>query len=47
LFQTAQPLSGILDCLDGLLKDDLLGSMLESLLGKPAPMRQRPMTPAR
>jgi len=38
-------LSGIRDRVDGLLKDDLLGSMLESLLGKPAPMRQRPMAP--
>src|ERR1700731_1942490 len=38
-------LSGIRDRVDVLLKDDLLGSMLESLLGKPAPMRQRPMAP--
>jgi hypothetical protein len=39
-----QALIGILDRIDGLLKNDLLSGMLEALLGKPAPMRQRPMT---
>jgi hypothetical protein len=45
-FQAVRTLSGIRDRVDGLLKDDLLGSMLESLLGKPAPMRQRLVTAA-
>jgi hypothetical protein len=44
LFQTAQTPSGILDHVDPLLKDDLLGGMLEGLLGEPAPVRQYPMT---
>jgi hypothetical protein len=39
-----QSLNRILDCVDAFLEDDLLSRMFESLLGEPAPMRQRPMT---
>ena len=46
LVQAMQPLSGILDRVDLLLEDDLLGRVLEGLTGKPAPVRQRPMTAA-
>jgi hypothetical protein len=36
-------LERIFDCVNAFLKDDLLGDMLELLIGQPAPMRQRPM----
>ena len=39
-----QPLSRVLDRVDTLLEDDLLRWMLEALPGKPAPMRQSPVT---
>jgi hypothetical protein len=42
--EAAQALKGVFDRVDGFLKDDLLGGMLELLAGQPAPMRQRPMT---
>jgi hypothetical protein len=39
----AQALERIFDCVNALLKDDLLRGMLELLMGQPAPMRQCPM----
>jgi hypothetical protein len=44
LFQTMQSLNRIFDRVNAFLEDDLLSRMFESLLGEPAPMRQRPMT---
>ena len=44
--QPAQPLGGIPDGAHHLLEDDLLSRMREGLAGKPAPVRQRPMTAA-
>jgi hypothetical protein len=44
LLQSAQTLIGVGDGIDRLLKDDLLRGMFEGLLGKPAPVRQCPMT---
>jgi hypothetical protein len=46
LFQPAQAPFGIGYRIDGLLKDNLLSGMFEALLGKPASMRQCPMTAA-
>jgi hypothetical protein len=43
LLEATQPLKSILDRVDSFLKDDLLGDMLELLIGQPAPVRQRPM----
>jgi len=37
--QAAQPLSGILDRIDLLLEDDLLGRVLEGLTRQPTPVR--------
>src|SRR5262249_26446162 len=43
LLETLQPTGTIFDRLDGVLKDNLLGSMLERLRSEPACMRFGPM----
>jgi hypothetical protein len=43
LREATQALHRIFDRIDPFLKDDLLGNMLELLLGQPAPMGQRLM----
>ena len=43
LLEPPPALERIFDCVDALLKDDLLRGMIELLMGQPAPMRQRPM----
>ncbi len=46
LLEAAQALKSIFDRVDPLLKDDLLGGMLELLAGEPAPVCKRPMAAA-
>src|SRR5439155_4845588 len=43
LLEALTPRHYLLDGLDQLFEDDLLGGVLEALLGKPAPVRPRPV----
>ena len=44
LLEAAQSLERIFDRVDPFLKDNLLCSVFELLIGQPAPMRQRPVS---